>query len=105
MKSSGIICATIGAVAVAGIATTMPAEARGFGPGFAGGMIAGALAAGAVSSAYAYAPGPGYAYPGYAYYGYGPGYYAPYNSAHRAYGVYNESQHGGQPAYGQPYGE
>jgi hypothetical protein len=105
MKPSGIICTIVGALSVAGIATTMPAQARHFGPGFVGGAIAGAIVAGAASSAYAYSAGPGYAYPGYAYYGYGPGYYAPDNSAHRAFGVYDDSQHGGQPSYGQPLGE
>lgn len=94
--------AIIGVVAVAGLATTMPAQARHFRPGFAGGLVAGALVAGAASSAYAYAPGPGYAYGGY---GWGPGYDARDGGAYRNYGVYDESQHGGQPSYTRPLGD
>jgi hypothetical protein len=112
MKSSIAICATAGALAVAAIATTMPAQARYFGPGVAGGLIAGALVAGAASSAYAYAPGPGYAYPGYAYPGYaydgymaGPGYYVRSRGPYATYGVPDDSQHGGQPSYARPFGE
>ena len=104
MKRSFIIFATVGAVALTGIASTMPAEARGgFGPGLAGRVIAGALIAGAASSAYAWAPGPGYGGPGPGYGAYGsyeggPGYYAPYGYS---YGGYDQSQHGGQPYYGR----
>ena len=105
MKRSAIIFATVGALALAGIASTGPAEARrGFGPGLAGGLIAGALIAGAASSAYAYAPGyygPAYGYGGG---GYGPGYYGgsvPYGYSYGGYGGYDQSQHGGQPYYGR----
>lgn len=104
MRSSARVCATVGALALTGLATTMPAQARHFGPAFAGGLIAGALVAGAASSAYAYAPGPGY---GYAY-GYepAPGYYhARREHPYRTYGVYDESQHGGQPSYTSPSGD
>jgi hypothetical protein len=103
MKRSAIIFATVGALALTGIASTRPAEARrGFGPGLAGGLIAGAVIAGAASSAYAWAPGypaPAYGYGG-GYGGYGPGYYggpAPYGY----YGGYDQSKHGGQPYYGR----
>jgi hypothetical protein len=104
MKRSSIF-ATVGALALAGIASTMPAQARGgFGPGLAGGVIAGAVIAGAASSAYAWAPGPGYGGPGPGYAAYGsydsyeggPGYYAPYGYS---YGGYDQSRHGGQPYY------
>ena len=101
MKRSAIIFATVGALALTGIASTGPAEARrGFGPGLAGGLIAGAVIAGAASSAYAFAPG----YPGpvYGYSGYGPGYYggpAPYGYYYGGYGGHDQSQHGGQPYY------
>ncbi|MEO6840810.1 MAG: hypothetical protein ABI192_08595 [Bradyrhizobium sp.] len=100
MKRSSAIFATVGALALAGIAFTMPAEARGgFGPGIVGGVIAGAAVAGAASSAYAWAPGPGYgpAYGAYDSYQGGPGYYARYGNS---YGGYDQSQHGGQPDYG-----
>jgi hypothetical protein len=104
MKSLAIACATVGTLALSGIATTMPAQARHFGPGFAGGLIAGALVAGAASSAYAYGPGYAYygdgpVYDGPVYYGYGPGYYGRYRHPYQSYGVYNDSQHGGQPSY------
>ena len=88
--------ATVGALALTGIASTRPAEARrGFGPGLAGGLIAGAVIAGAASSAYAWAPespGPVYGYGGYAC---GPVYYGV------PYGGYDQSRHGGQPYYGR----
>ena len=101
MKTSSIICTTVGALALTAVATTMPAEARhGFEPGLAGGVIAGALVAGAASSAYAYGPGLGYVYGGYES---EPGYYAPYGHPYETYGAYNESQHGGQPSYSQPW--
>ena len=98
MKRSAIIFATVGALALTGIASTRPAEARrGFGPGLAGGLIAGAVIAGAASAAYAWAPeGPVYGYGGYAG---GPVYYGvPYGYS---YGGYDQSRHGGQPSYGR----
>ena len=104
MRLSAVLCGTVGALALAGLATTVPAQARDFGPAFAGGVVAGALAAGAASSAYAYAPGPGYAYEGYAYEGYAPGYYARNGRPYQTFGVYDESQHGGQPSYSRPLG-
>ena len=104
MKRSVITFAAVGALALAGIASTGSAEARrGFGPGLAGGLIAGAAIAGVASSAYAWAPGgPGRAY-GYG--GYGPGYpvYSGYYGGPSPYGYsyggYDQSQHGGQPYY------
>ena len=98
MKSLAIVCATVGALALSGIATAVPAQARGFGPGFAGGLVAGALVGGAASSAYAYAPSPGYGYG----YGWEPGYYARSSGPYETFGVYDESQHGGQPSYSRP---
>ncbi|MBW7970030.1 hypothetical protein [Bradyrhizobium sp. BR 10289] len=109
MKATAIICTTVGALAAIGMATTMPAQARhwgpGWGPGLAGGLIAGAAIGAAASSAYAYAPGPGYATDdGYAYGGYAPGYHRwGRNRAYETYGVYDESQHGGQPSSERPY--
>jgi hypothetical protein len=103
MKRSSVICATVGALALAGIAA-MPAQARGFGPGLAGALVGGAIVAGAASSAYAYGPDPGY-YDSYAYDA-GPGYYgAPYSRRYNGntYGGYDESQHGGQPSYSRPF--
>jgi hypothetical protein len=104
MKRSSVICATVGALALAAISTTMPAQARGgFGPGLAGAAIGGAIVAGAASSAYAYGPGPAYAYDSY---DSGPAYYgAPYSRRYNGntYGGYDESQHGGQPSYTRPY--
>ncbi len=99
MKRSFAICATVGALALAATSITMPAQARGFGPGLAGAAIGGAIVAGAASSAYGYAPGPGYAYDSYAY-GAGPGYQG---TRRNTYGSYDESQHGGQPSYSRPY--
>jgi hypothetical protein len=101
MKKAAIVLATAGALALAGIASSS-AEARGFGPALAGGLIAGAVVGGIASSAYARGPGYGYydsyaAAPGYYYggpSGYGPGYPAPY-------GYGDQSQHGGQPYYGR----
>jgi hypothetical protein len=112
MKRSFVTCAAVGALALAGVATTMPAQARGLGPAIAGAVVGGAIIAGAAaSSAYAYGPGP-YAYdsgPAYAYDSYaydaGPGYYAPYEP-HRynrnTYGTWDQSAHGGQPTYSRP---
>jgi hypothetical protein len=106
MKKTAIIFATIGALALTGIASTRPAEARrGFGPGLAGGLIAGALIAGAASSAYAWAPGPGYGpdYGAYNNYEGGPDYDrgpVPYGYSYGGYGG-DQSRHGGQPYYGQ----
>ncbi len=100
MKRSAIVFATVGALALTGIASIRPAEARrGFGPGLAGGLIAGAVIAGAASSAYAWAPeGPGPVY-GYGSYVGGPVYYGgPYGYS---YGGYDQSRHGGQPYYGR----
>lgn len=109
MIKSRLVYATVGALALAGVAT-LPAEARGLGPAIAGAAIGGAIIAGAASSAYAYAPGPAYVDPGYGYGAYdaydGPGYYAPAYGRHygrNAYGTYDESQHGGQPSYSRPY--
>lgn len=99
MKSLTIVSAAVGALALGGLVTAVPAQARGFGPGFAGGLVAGAIVGGAVSSAYAYAPGPGYAYGGY---GWEPGYYARSSQPYETFGVYDESQHGGQPSYSRP---
>ena len=108
MTRSSMMFATVGVVALAGLAATAPAEARrGFRPGIAvgaagiaAGVIAGAAIAGAASS-YAYAPG----YGGYG--GYGPGYYyggpAPYYGGPASYGYSyggyggDQSQLGGQP--------
>jgi hypothetical protein len=98
MKPSAIISATIGAVALTGLAMTMPAQARGFGPAIAGGVIAGGLVAGAATSAYAYDTGP-YAYDG------GRVYYEHRGHPYRTFGTYDESQHGGQPSYSRPLGE
>lgn len=102
MKSPAIICASIGALALATIAATAPVQARGFGRAFVGGAVAGAVLAGAASSAYAYAPGPGYAYESY---GWRPGYYGRYGHPYETYGVYDESQHGGEPSYTRPFGD
>jgi hypothetical protein len=101
MKRSSIICAAIGALALTGIATTMPAQARGLGRAIAGGVIGGAIIAGAASSAYAYDGGPAYAYDSYD----APGYYAPHARRYNGntYGGYDESQHGGQPSYSRPW--
>ena len=110
MKRSFVTFAAVGALALAGVATTMPAQARGLGPAIAGAAVGGAIIAGAAaSSAYAYGPGP-YAYdngPAYDSYAYdaGPGYYAPYEP-HRynrnTYGTWDQSAHGGQPTYTRP---
>jgi len=104
MKRSFVTCATVGALALAAVATTMPAQARGFGPAIAGAAVGGAIAAGVASSAYAYGPGP--AYDAYDSYDAGPIYYgAPYGGRYNrnTYGSWDESQHGGQPTYTRPY--
>jgi hypothetical protein len=110
MKRSFLTFAAVGVLALAGVATTMPAQARDLGPAIAGAAVGTAIAAGVASSAYAYDAGPGYAYePGPAYDAYaydaGPGYYAPYQP-HRynrnTYGTWDQSAHGGQPTYTRP---
>ena len=107
MKRSLITFAAVGALALAGVATS--AQARDLGPAIAGAAVGTAIAAG-VASSYAYDAGPGYAYePGPAYDAYaydaGPGYYAPYQP-HRynrnTYGTWDQSAHGGQPTYTRP---
>jgi hypothetical protein len=107
MKKLTIVLATAGALALTAIASTGPAEARGgFGPALAGGLIAGAVIGGLASSAYAWAPGPGPAYGYYGGYVGGPGYYGGpvyegYTPYGYPYGGYDQSQHGGEPYYGQ----
>lgn len=95
---------TAGALALTGMASSAPAEARdGIGAAVAGGLIAGAVVGGVASSGY----GPGYGYydgydsyaaaPGYydaPSYAYGPGYGNGYG-----YGRREQSQRGGQPDY------
>jgi len=84
-----IVLMTVGALALAAIASPDPAEARGrFGPAFAGGLVAGAIIGGLASSAYAWGPGYGYS-----------GVYAP------NYGVYAPSYNGNcpEPGYGEYY--
>ena len=62
MRKAVIVLATVGAVALTGIASLSPAEARGgfgrggFGPALAGGLIAGAVIGGLASSAYGGGP-------------------------------------------------
>jgi hypothetical protein len=80
MKRVSLIAAIAGTLSVTAVATPAPAEARGFGPGLAGGLIAGALIGGIASNAYGYGPGYGY------YGGYAPGYYGGYAPAY--YGGY-----------------
>jgi hypothetical protein len=99
MKKSAAILTTVAALALTAIASPKPAEARGFGRGIAGGLIAGAVVAGVASSAYAMAPEDGY-YGGQSYYA-GPAYRgaSPYGYPYGGYG--DQSQHGGQPYYGR----
>ncbi len=95
MKRSAVVLAAVGTLALTATASTGAAEARGFGPGIAGGVLAGAAIAGAASTAYAWGPG---------YEDYGPGYYyggpAPYGYAYGGY-YGDQSKHGGQPYYGR----
>jgi len=103
VRNAAIVLATAGALAVAGIASPGPAEARGgFGPALAGGLIAGAAIAGVASSAYAWGPGYGY-YGGYApRYARGcpsPGYGEYYNC-----GSYASPGYGAPAYYGNGYG-
>ena len=70
----------VAAVTTLAAATLLPAPAnaqRGFGTGFAAGVLGGAIVGGALARPYYYGPGYGYYGPGYypnSYYGYGPGY-------------------------------
>jgi hypothetical protein len=106
MRKSAIVLATAGALALTSFALPKPAEARGFGPALAGGLIAGAVIGGIASSAYGRGPGYGYydsyaAAPGYyggPAYGYGPAYAAPYGYGY-GYGSRDQSKRGGQPDY------
>jgi hypothetical protein len=104
MRQAAIVLATAGALALAGIASPSPVEARGgFRPGLAGGLIAGAVIGGLASSAYAWGPGYGY-YPGYAYYGgYAPGYDYDRGCPERGYGEYYNCGSYAMPGYGGPY--
>jgi len=77
MRSSAVICATVGALALTGIVTMAPAQARVHHPG-----------------AYAYAPG----------HGWGRGYWRS-RGPYYHYGVFQESQHGGPPSYSWPLGK
>ena len=101
MKRSFVTLAAVSALALAGIASTTSAEARGLGPAIAGGVIAGAAVAG-VAGAYAYDAGPGY-YGNDSYaYDAGPGYYEPHRYNRNTYGTWDQSAHGGQPTYTRP---
>jgi hypothetical protein len=100
VRKSAIVLTTAGALAVGGISSPGPAEARGgFRPALAGGLIAGAIIGGLASSAYAW--GPGYGYPGYGYYG---GYARGYNSGcpQPGYGEYYNCGAYAMPGYGGP---
>ncbi len=84
MKKIAMSALMVGALGLASVATTSPAEAHwrggwgGWGPGIAGGLVAGAVIGGLASSAYGWGPG-------YGYYG-GPGYYrADYDGGPYAY--------------------
>jgi hypothetical protein len=100
VRKAAVVLATAGALALAGIASPGPAEARGgFRPGLAGGLIAGAVIGGLASSAYAWEPG--YGYPGYGYYGaYAPRYYR--GCPEPGYGEYYNCGAYAMPGYGAP---
>jgi hypothetical protein len=82
MKKIAMSALTVGALGLASVATTSPAEAHwrggwgGWGPGIAGDLVAGAVIGGLASSAYGWGPGDGY-YGGAGYYGAG-NYGGPY---------------------------
>jgi len=89
MKRTLLTCAAVATVAASALLPTPASAQRGFGPGFAAGVLGGAIVGGALARPYYY--GPGYAYgPGYypnRYYGYGPGYAADgYYGGYDGYG-------------------
>jgi hypothetical protein len=75
MKKALAILATVATVGATTI--SVPAQARGLGPGLAFGLAAGAIAAGVAGAYGPYYYGPGYGYYGPRYYGYygAPAYY------------------------------
>jgi hypothetical protein len=94
MKRVTLLVAAAATLAGTAVVAPAPAEARGFGPGLAGELIAGAVIGGIASNAYGYGPGYGY-YGGYApvyyggyapYYGDGYGYRRAYRPAYAYYG-------------------
>jgi hypothetical protein len=98
MKRVALIAAIGGTLAVTAVATPAPAEARGFGPGLAGGLIAGALIGGIAANAYGYGPGYGY------YGGYAPGYYGGYAPAYYGgYAPYSDYGYGYRRVYRPTY--
>jgi hypothetical protein len=103
VRKAAIVLTTAGALAVGGISSPVPAEARGgFRPGLAGGLIAGALIGGLASSAYAWGPGYGY-YGGYAA-GYNSGCPQPGYGEYYNCGAYAIPGYGGPAYYGYRYG-
>ena len=95
MKKPAIVLVTVGALALAAIASPSPAEARGrFGPAFAGGLVTGAIIGGLASFAYAW--GPAYGYSGV----YAPRYYG--NCPEPGYGEYYNWGRYAVPGYGAP---
>lgn len=86
MKTSSIICTTVGALVLTGIATTMPAEARHFGPGFAGRSDCGSSRRWRPFFGVCIRPRAPFTL--YGSYEGGPGYYAPYGHPYEVYGTY-----------------
>jgi hypothetical protein len=76
MKKTLAVLGTIATLATT--AVTVPAQARGIGPGVAFGLAAGALTAGAIAASHPY-------YGPYGYYG--PRYYAPTYGPYAYYGA------------------
>jgi len=113
MKNIAMSALMVGALGLASVATTSPAEAHwrggwgGWGPGIAGGLVAGAVIGGIASSAYGW--GPGYDYygsPGY----YGAGYYGGphtydygYDEPYRWGGGYTTTYYTAPVSYGYRY--
>ncbi len=113
MKIIAMSALMVGALGLASVATTSPAEAHwggswgGWGLGLAGGLVAGAVIGGLASSAYAWGPGYGYyGAPGYYRAGYYGGPYAydyGYDEPYRWGGGYTTTYYTAPVSYGYRY--
>lgn len=103
MKKIAMSALMVGALGLASVASTSPAEAHwrggGWGPSIAGGLVAGAVIGGLASSAYGWGPG-------YGYYG-GPGNYGGpyaydygYDEPYRWGGGYTRTYYSAPVTYG-----
>jgi hypothetical protein len=113
MKNTAMSALMVGALGLASVATTSPAEAHwrggwgGWGPGIAGGLVAGAVIGGIASSAYGSGPNYGYyggpGYDGAGYYGGPYTYDYGYDEPYRWGGGYTTTYYTAPVSYGYRY--